>query len=64
MSIKTTIAKYGLGKMIDQLYEGVKKFQITEIRERRHLETCFENMRTSRYARSDENEYVLYYIMK
>jgi hypothetical protein len=50
--------------LIDQLYEGVKKFQITEIRERRHLETCFENMRTSRYARSDENEYVLYYIMK
>ena len=25
MSIKTTIAKYGLGKMIDQLYENPQK---------------------------------------
>jgi hypothetical protein len=50
--------------LIDRLYEGVKEFQITEIRERKHLEICFENLRKSRYAKSDDNEYLLYYIMK
>lgn len=50
--------------LIDQLYEGVKNFNITEIRERSYLETSFENLRQSRYATSRENEYPLYYIMK
>jgi len=50
--------------LIDQLYEGVKNFNITEIRERSYLEISFENLRQSRYATSCENEYPLYYIMK
>ncbi|MBR2615836.1 MAG: DUF4838 domain-containing protein [Clostridia bacterium] len=50
--------------LIDTLYERVKAFGITEIRERRPLETVFENLRSSRYATSRENEYKLYYIMK
>lgn len=51
-------------RLIDTLYEGVKEFQITEIRERKNLDICFENLRHSRYAESSENEYLLYYIMK
>jgi len=51
-------------RLIDTLYEGVKKFHITEIRERKNLDVCFENLRSSRYAESSENEYILYYIMK
>ncbi len=51
-------------RLIDQLYEGVKRHNITEIRERQHLEICFENLRNSRYAVSRDNEYQLYYIMK
>ena len=50
--------------LIDRLYAGVKRHNITEIRERQHLEICFENLRKSRYALSRENEYQLYYIMK
>ena len=50
--------------LIDRLYEGVKDFNITEIRERRNPESCFENLRRSRYARETEGEYLLYYIMK
>ena len=50
--------------LIDKLYEGVKEFGISEIRERNHLEICFENLRKSRYAASSDNEYSLYYIMK
>ncbi len=51
-------------KLIDTLYEGVKKFGITEIRERRPLDICFENLRNSRYGTARDNEYVLYYVMK
>jgi hypothetical protein len=50
--------------LIDKLYEGVKRFKITEIRERKHLDVSFENLRRSRYAKSGEGEYQLYYIMK
>ena len=50
--------------LIDRLYEKVKEFNVTEIRERRHLDITFDNLRSSRYARSRENEYNLYYIMK
>ena len=50
--------------LIDKLYEDVKKFGITEIRERTNLDITFENLRNSRYAASSENEYSLYYIMK
>jgi hypothetical protein len=50
--------------LIDQLYEGVHEFRISEIRERKHLEICFENLRKSRYASASDNEYLLYYIMK
>ena len=49
---------------IDELYEKVKAFGITEIRERTHLEISFENLRNSRYAEGKANEYNLYYIMK
>lgn len=51
-------------KLIDQLYEEVKRFNITEIRERKHLDLSFANLRKFRYASSRENEYQLYYIMK
>ena len=51
-------------RLIDTLYEGVKYFGITEIRERKSLEVCFDNLRKSRFAESSENEYILYYIMK
>ena len=50
--------------LIDELYEKVKAFGITEIRERTHLEISFENLRNSRYAEGKANEYNLYYIMK
>lgn len=51
-------------QLIAQLYEGVKAFGITEIRERRHLDISFDNLRASRYAASRDNEYNLYYIMR
>lgn len=51
-------------QLIDQLYAGVKRIGITEIRERQHLEISFDNLRKSRYAQSRDNEYQLYYIMK
>ncbi len=50
--------------LIDRLYEGVKEFRISEIRERKHLDICFDNLRSSRYMASSDNEYLLYYIMK
>ena len=50
--------------LIDQLYEDVKAFNITEIRERNHLDISFDNLRRSQYVKSSENEYSLYYIMK
>lgn len=50
--------------LIDKLYEQVKQIQITEIRERTHLEISFENLRRSRYAKEKTGEYNLYYIMK
>ena len=51
-------------RLIDQLYEDVRRFNITEIRERRNLEVSFDILRKYRYAESRENEYSLYYIMK
>ena len=50
--------------LIDKLEEGVKHFCITEIRERKNPDICFDNLRKSRWAESSENEYILYYIMK
>lgn len=50
--------------LIDKLYDGVKRYGIMEIRERRHLDIVFENLRNSRYAAARDNEYQLYYIMK
>lgn len=54
----------GRDNLIDQLYEGVNRFGITEIRERRHLDIVFDNLRKSRYVADRDNEYLLYYIMK
>ena len=51
-------------KLIDELYNKVKFFGISEIRERTHLEISFNILRKSRYAVSKEGEYSLYYIMK
>ena len=50
--------------LIDQLHEGVLSFGIAEIRERNHLDICFENLKKARYASASDNEYLLYYIMK
>jgi hypothetical protein len=50
--------------LIDELYQGVREFGITEIRERTHQEISFENLRNSRYAKDKTGEYNLYYIMK
>ncbi|MBE6665909.1 MAG: DUF4838 domain-containing protein [Ruminococcaceae bacterium] len=50
--------------LLDRLYNGVKEFRISEIRERKHLDICFENLRKSRYASANDGEYLLYYIMK
>ncbi len=50
--------------LIDQLYEDVKRFCITEISERTNLDISFENLRNSRYAESRSNVYSLYYIMR
>ena len=50
--------------LIDRLYESVKAFGISEIRERCHLETAFENLRSSRYARSSKGEYNIYYVVR
>ena len=50
--------------LIDLLYKKVKEFGITEIRERRHLDIVFENLRNSRYCKDKTGEYNLYYIMK
>ena len=65
--MKTTRMKIGnpqRDELIDQLYEKVKAFGITEIRERRYLDTSFENLKKERYARNHDNEYSLYYIMR
>lgn len=51
-------------KLIDELYNKVKAFGISEIRERTHLDISFDILRKSRYAVSKEGEYSLYYIMK
>lgn len=51
-------------ELIDLLHEKVKAFGITEIRERRYLDTSFENLKKERYARNHDNEYSLYYIMR
>ncbi len=50
--------------LIDRLYAEVKAFGISEIRERRHLENSFENLRRTRYAKSKDGEYNLYYVMR
>ena len=50
--------------LIDELYDGVKKFNITEIRERKHLDISFDILTNSQYAADSSNEYPLYYIMK
>lgn len=50
--------------LIDKLYDAVKDFEITELRERRNLEVSFENLRNSPYGADREGEYPLYYIMK
>ena len=52
-------------KLIDELYYQIKEFGITEIRERKNIETSFENLRKHRYFASEiASEYHLYYIMK
>lgn len=51
-------------KLIDALYQDIKRFEITEIRERDNLEVSFQNLRSSRYGEGTENQYRLYYIMK
>ena len=50
--------------LADRLYDGVKRFGITEIRERTNLEVSFEILRKSRYCESKDGEYQLYYIMR
>jgi len=50
--------------LIDRLYAGVKSFGISEIRERRHLENTFEILRNTRYAKSADGEYNIYYVMR
>ena len=50
--------------LIDKLYEEVKRFGITEIRERRNLDVTFDNLRNSQYLSDRKDEYLLYYIMK
>ena len=50
--------------LLDRLYEDVKRFGITEIRERTNLDVSFENLRRARYCKSSDGEYSLYYIMR
>ena len=51
-------------EQIDALYRDIKRFEITEIRERDNLEVSLQNLRSSRYGEGTENQYRLYYIMK
>lgn len=51
-------------KLVELLYNDVKKFGITEIKERALLDISFENLKKARYMDCFENIYSLYYIMK
>lgn len=51
-------------KLINRLYSDVKKFGITEIKERALLDISFENLKKARYMDSFDNIYSLYYVMK
>lgn len=50
--------------LIDALYEDVKRFKISEIRERDNLEISFQNLRASQYGEGADHQYRLYYIMR
>ncbi|MBQ4515292.1 MAG: hypothetical protein II978_00735, partial [Clostridia bacterium] len=49
---------------INELFDDIKRFGITEIRERKSLAVLKELMLKNRYVKDRTNEYLLYYIMK
>ena len=51
-------------QMINEFFDDVKKFGITEIRERRSLKVSKDLLLTGRYTRGSADEYKLYYIMQ
>ena len=51
-------------EMINEFFDDVKKFGITEIRERRSLKVSKELLLTGRYTRGTADDYSLYYIMQ
>lgn len=54
----------GRDKRIEEFYEDLKRFGITEIRERIYLDLSIECMHKHRYVKDRSNEYCLYYIMQ
>ena len=51
-------------ELIDVFYEDLKRFGITEIRERIYLDISKECMHKHRYVKDRSEEYCLYYIMQ
>ena len=49
---------------IEEFYEDLKSFGITEIRERIYLDLSIECMHKHRYVKDRSNEYCLYYVMQ
>ena len=54
----------GRDERIEEFYEDLKRFGITEIRERIHLDLSIECMHKHRYVKDRSNEYCLYYMMQ
>ena len=54
----------GRDERIEEFYEDLKHFGITEIRERIYLDLSIECMHKHRYVKDHTNEYCLYYIMQ
>ena len=54
----------GRDALIEEFYEDLKSFGITEIRERIYLDLSIECMHKHRYVKDRSNEYCLYYVMQ
>ena len=54
----------GRTEAIDAFFRDVKRFGLTELRERRSLAVIHKEMLESRYVRDRSQEYKLYYIMQ
>ena len=54
----------GREELIEEFFSDVKRFGITEVRERIHLDVSLEYMKKNRYTKDDVKRKRIYYIMK